>query len=177
MHIAVSRPFGVLERRLHRLGAVLCGWQGVEGLCGKALFPLEHKDLFPAGSVKLNGVKFYGDREPDQVVTYTSALISANGGALVEVFEQLRDSRGGKMMLVDNLLMGNGDVTMWIALVVSLALVVTVILAKLVGCVLPLVAKKLGFDPAVMASPFITTIVDALSLLIYFMFATMILNL
>ncbi|MBE5778206.1 MAG: magnesium transporter [Clostridiales bacterium] len=83
----------------------------------------------------------------------------------------------GKVYLVDNLLMGNPDVTMWIALVVSLALVVTVILAKLVGCVLPLVAKKLGFDPAVMASPFITTIVDALSLLIYFMFATMILHL
>lgn len=83
----------------------------------------------------------------------------------------------GKVMLVDNLLMGNADVSMWIALVVSLALVVTVILAKLVGCVLPLFAKKLGFDPAVMASPFITTIVDALSLLIYFMFATMILHL
>lgn len=47
----------------------------------------------------------------------------------------------------------------------------TVLVAKVIGCILPLVAKKLGFDPAVMASPFITTIVDALSLLIYFLIA------
>ena len=64
-----------------------------------------------------------------------------------------------------------------IALVISLTLVATVVIAKLVGSSLPLVAKKIGFDPAVMASPFITTIVDALSLLIYFYFATSILNL
>jgi magnesium transporter len=56
-------------------------------------------------------------------------------------------------------------------------MVATVLLAKLVGCVLPMIAKRLGFDPAVMASPFITTIVDALSLLVYFMFATAILHL
>ena len=50
-------------------------------------------------------------------------------------------------------------------------------MAKFVGCTLPLLAKRLGFDPAVMASPFITTIVDALSLLVYFMFAKSILGL
>ena len=48
----------------------------------------------------------------------------------------------------------------------------TVVMAKLIGCTLPIVAKKLGFDPAVMASPFITTIVDALSLLVYLKIAT-----
>ena len=48
--------------------------------------------------------------------------------------------------------------------------------AKIVGCMLPLLAKKIGFDPAVMASPFITTIVDAISLLIYFQFASVILH-
>ena len=47
----------------------------------------------------------------------------------------------------------------------------TVVIAKFVGCTLPMLAKRLGFDPAVMASPFITTIVDALSLLVYFLFA------
>ena len=73
-------------------------------------------------------------------------------------------------MLVDR-------VSVSIALVVCLTLIVTVILSKLVGCTLPLFAKKLGFDPAVMASPFITTIVDALSLFIYFVFATLILGL
>ena len=74
----------------------------------------------------------------------------------------------GKMMIIDNLLLKNDAVTYQIALVVSLTLLVTIIVAKLVGCVLPILAKRLGFDPAVMASPFITTIVDALSLLIYF---------
>lgn len=72
-----------------------------------------------------------------------------------------------KMMLIDNIILGNNDVSINIAAVVSFTLVVTVIVAKLVGCVLPLFAKRLGLDPAVMASPFITTIVDALSLLIY----------
>ncbi|MBQ9148541.1 MAG: magnesium transporter [Oscillospiraceae bacterium] len=76
-----------------------------------------------------------------------------------------------KIWLVDHLLMGNADITPMVNLVVCLALFVTVIIAKLVGGMLPLVAKALGADPAVMASPFITTIVDALSLLVYFMFA------
>ena len=72
-----------------------------------------------------------------------------------------------KMLLIDNLILGNVAVTVNIAAVVSFTLIVTIIVAKLVGCLLPLLAKRLGLDPAVMASPFITTIVDALSLLIY----------
>jgi len=58
-----------------------------------------------------------------------------------------------------------------VALVISLSLVAVVLLAMFVGCILPIGAKKIGLDPAVMASPFITTIVDALSLVIYFAFA------
>ncbi len=81
-----------------------------------------------------------------------------------------------KIWLVDRLLMGNEEITLMIDLVVCLALCVTVIIAKVVGSVLPLVAKALGADPAVMASPFITTIVDAVSLLVYFMFARSLLN-
>lgn len=64
-----------------------------------------------------------------------------------------------------------------VALVVCLTLVAAVVIAKIVGCTLPMAAKKIGFDPAVMASPFITTIVDALSLMIYFKFATILLHL
>ncbi len=64
-----------------------------------------------------------------------------------------------------------------VALVVALSIFVTIVLAKLVGCTLPMLAKKLGFDPAVMASPFITTVVDALSLLVYFQVATHLLHL
>ncbi|MBQ9661925.1 MAG: magnesium transporter [Oscillospiraceae bacterium] len=73
-----------------------------------------------------------------------------------------------KIMLVDRLLLGNQDITVLTAFVVCATMAVTVLMAKMVGCALPLAAKKIGFDPAVMASPFITTIVDALSLLVYF---------
>ncbi len=83
----------------------------------------------------------------------------------------------GKIMLVDHMLMHNDDITPLVAFVICAALALTVIIAKLVGCTLPLLAKKVGFDPAVMASPFITTIVDALSLMIYMNLATLILNL
>ena len=82
-----------------------------------------------------------------------------------------------KIWLVDGLLLGNEDITLWVNLVVCLALAVTVIIAKVVGGLLPLGAKALKLDPAVMASPFISTIVDALSLLVYFLFAKAILKL
>jgi len=68
-------------------------------------------------------------------------------------------------------------VGMMVAVVVSLSLVATVVIAKLMGCSLPVLAKRIGVDPAVMASPFITTIVDTLSLVIYFKIATMLLGL
>ena len=76
-----------------------------------------------------------------------------------------------KIWLIDHMLFGNEDITLMVDLVVCLALALTVVIAKLVGGMLPLCAKALGADPAVMASPFITTIVDAVSLLVYFMFA------
>ena len=82
-----------------------------------------------------------------------------------------------KIWLVDRMLLGNEDITIWVNLVVCLALAVTVIIAKVVGGLLPLGAKALKLDPAVMASPFISTIVDALSLLVYFVFAKAILKL
>lgn len=80
-----------------------------------------------------------------------------------------------KLMLIDKGLFHN-PITVQVALVICLTLVVTVFAAKLVGCSLPIFAKAIGFDPAVMASPFITTIVDAISLLIYFRFAQMLLK-
>ena len=81
-----------------------------------------------------------------------------------------------KIWLVDKLLLGNEDITLMVDAVVCLALAVTVIIAKVVGCLLPIGAKAVKLDPAVMASPFISTIVDALSLLVYFLFAQMILG-
>lgn len=74
-----------------------------------------------------------------------------------------------KLMFIDR-------VSLMVSAVVCLTLVIAVFLAKVVGSMLPMAAKKLGFDPAVMASPFITTIVDALSLLVYFRIATLLLG-
>jgi magnesium transporter len=76
-----------------------------------------------------------------------------------------------KIWLVDRLLLGNTDITLMVDMVVCLTLAATVVCAKLVGCSLPMLAKVMRLDPAVMASPFISTIVDALSLLVYFLFA------
>ncbi len=73
-----------------------------------------------------------------------------------------------KIMLFDRMLLGNTDITALTAFVVCATMAVTILIAKIVGCTLPMLAKSIGFDPAVMASPFITTIVDALSLLVYF---------
>ena len=75
-----------------------------------------------------------------------------------------------KMITIDN-------VSYLVALSVCVTLCLTIIIAKVIGCILPMIAKKLKFDPAVMASPFITTIVDACSLLVYFQIATLILGL
>ena len=80
-----------------------------------------------------------------------------------------------KNWLIDGMLLGNTGITFEVNLVVCLAMFVTVLAAKVVGAVLPMVAKVIGLDPAVMASPFITSIVDALSLLVYFLFASAIL--
>lgn len=81
-----------------------------------------------------------------------------------------------KIILVDQMLFGNEGLTTGVIFVISLTLAVTVFFAKLVGALMPLLAQKLGFDPAVMASPFITTIVDALSLVIYFWVASAVLG-
>ena len=101
-YVTLSRPMAILEKRLHMVGTVICGWQGVQGLCGKAAFPLKDEDIFPNGSTKLNGVKFYGDRDPDLVVSYTTSLICAAGSGLTPVFRQQLASRDGKEHPVEN---------------------------------------------------------------------------
>ncbi len=80
-----------------------------------------------------------------------------------------------KIMIVDRLIMHNPNVTLLVAFTVCLTMVLTVMVAKVIGCTLPMIAKKLGFDPAVMASPFITTMVDAISLMVYFGIANLLL--
>ena len=81
-----------------------------------------------------------------------------------------------KIILVDRMLLGNTDITLPVAAVVCATLILIVLCAKLIGCSMPIFAERLGLDPAVMASPFITTILDAISLLVYFSIAKALLN-
>ena len=81
-----------------------------------------------------------------------------------------------KLMLIDNMILHNQAVTISVSLVICLTIFMIVVVAKFIGCTLPILTKKLGFDPTVMASPFITTIVDALGLLVYFQIATNLLS-
>lgn len=109
--IALSRPMAVLERRLHEVGTVLCGWKGVTGLAAKCLYPLNDHDMFPVGSVKMNGVKFYGDRDPETVIAYAAALMHANGGGLAPIFDHLLATRNGVRFTAQNLhFYGNGGI-------------------------------------------------------------------
>ena len=102
-YIALSRPMALLERRLHKLGTVICGWQGIKSMSRPAVFPLSDLDIFPSGAAKLNGVKFYGSRDPDEVVAYSTALIAADGGGMAPLFSQLLDSRNGYHYDAENL--------------------------------------------------------------------------
>lgn len=100
--VSITRPAAILEQRLHMVGSVLCGWQGVKALSGRAAFPLDDQDLFPQGCTKLNGVKFYGERNPDEVVSFTTSLISVAGGGLTPVFKQLLAGRNCTEYPVEN---------------------------------------------------------------------------
>lgn len=109
--LVTPRPKAILEKRLHQLGTVLCGWTGIRAASGPAAYPIKDEDLFPAGAAKLNGVKFYGDRDPDEVVSYATALVCANGGTLVSMFSSLLESRNGRIYPVENLnCYGNGGI-------------------------------------------------------------------
>ena len=93
--ITHTRPMWLLERRLHKLGTVLCGWQSVEVLSGKAVFPVTFADLYPADAMRLNGVKYFGSRDPDQVAAYATAVITAADCGLTGLFQRILDSRNG----------------------------------------------------------------------------------
>ena len=81
-----------------------------------------------------------------------------------------------KMLLIDRLLLGNANVTVLVSVTVSLSIVFVVMFAKVVGSMLPIAAEKIGVDPAVMANPLISTVTDAVSLLIYIYVAKLVLH-
>lgn len=91
--ISMCRPEAILQKRLHALGTVLCGWQGVKAVDKQVVFPISHKDLFPADTIRMNGMKFYGSADPDMVICYAGSLISHEGGSLTAIFDQLMAGR------------------------------------------------------------------------------------
>ena len=109
--ISMSRPMALLQKVLSKHGSVLCGWKGVTAVEKQAVYPLFDSDLFPAGSVKLGGTKFYNEYAPDEVVAYTTALMKSNGGAVVDVFTRLLDSRNGYIFTVEQFRRLNGGVS------------------------------------------------------------------
>lgn len=115
MFITLSRPMAVLERRLHAVGTVLCGWNGIARLRKKAVFPVSHDDLFPSGTTMMNGVKFFGKRDPDEVVAYATALMEASGCGLAPLFTQLLTSRNGRHYIITDVTLHQGGVSGMIA--------------------------------------------------------------
>lgn len=99
--ISMRTPEVVLEKRLHTLGTVLCGWQGVKAVEKQAVVPMTHSDLFPKDAIGLNGMKFYGAVDPDMVLCYTGSLIGHEGGSLTPVFDRLMSSRYIRHAAVD----------------------------------------------------------------------------
>jgi hypothetical protein len=108
--ICFSRPAAILEKRLHKLGALWCGWDGVRQAKGNLLYVLNHRDLFPVGTTKLNGVKYFGTRNPDEVVAYAAALITAEQNGLAPLFEQLLESRNCHHLSAQNLRRYDGGI-------------------------------------------------------------------
>ena len=118
--------------------------------------------------------------------TFTGMIVTSPSDALRVIWKELRvaflcgvslaAANFIKMLLVDRLLLGNTAVTMPVAATVCCTIVFVVMFAKVVGSLLPMIAEKIGVDPAVMASPLISTITDAVSLLIYFSIAKMFLH-
>lgn len=102
--VSIQRPAALLEKRMHKLGTVLCGWRGLQNIEKHGFYPLRHEDLFPENHVKLNGVRFYGERNVSTIVSYVSALMAADGGALAVPFEQLRASRNARVCRVEELI-------------------------------------------------------------------------
>ncbi len=102
-YISQSAPARILEKRLHKLGAVICGWQGVSLSGGRAVFPLRHTDIFPEGSTDLNGMKFPGRVAPEKVLEFAASMVSQEGGGLTDPFLRQVSSRGGHLHRVEDM--------------------------------------------------------------------------
>lgn len=110
-HISMSRPMAIVQKRLSRLDAVLCGWYGIRYAEKDAIYPVTSEDLFPEGSIKMNGVKFYGSVDPGWVTSSAVALLNANGSSMLRVFEQLPRGRDGLNQFVEQMTVCDGGIS------------------------------------------------------------------
>lgn len=109
--VCMSRPGAILQQRLHRLGAVLCGWQGIRAVPVRSVYPLRHEDLLPDGAIKMNNVKFHGSVDPGRVVSYTTALLDAEENGLVSIFHLMPRSRGSAAHSIENFAQVHGGIS------------------------------------------------------------------
>lgn len=91
--ICTTRPLAILQRRLHKLGCAFCGWQGIRGLKDKLIFPITHQDLFPTGTVRLNGVKYFGACPPEYVAAYAASVAAATESGLAPLLDALLENQ------------------------------------------------------------------------------------
>ncbi len=109
--VCFSRPADILQKRFRKLGTLICGWEGAGVVKGEVVFPLSHQDIFPVGSTKMNGVKFFGSRDPDEIVAYATALILADENGLAPLFEQVLESRNCHHLSAQNLTFYDGGIS------------------------------------------------------------------
>ena len=98
--ISFYRPFAILSARLMKAGAAVSGWAGAERLASAAGCAVHDEDIFPNGSVKVNGMKVYGSYSVGQTVGYAAAVIEASGSGLTPLFRELRNSNNGRFFTV-----------------------------------------------------------------------------
>ena len=111
VHISMSRPLAIVQKRLHDLGAVLCGWYGIRYAEKNAIYPVTGEDLFPRSSIKMNGVKFYGSVDTGWVTSSAVALLAANQSGLQPLLEQRPRGRDGLNQLVEDMTVCDGGIS------------------------------------------------------------------
>lgn len=100
--IACCRPFSILAKQLHGIGAAVCGWRGAKLLSGECGIVIEDRDLFPEKNISMNGMKMYSELPVRQVVGYATAVVQAAGSGLLPLFEEVMKSEDGRRYSVDS---------------------------------------------------------------------------
>lgn len=101
LFLSFARTFQRQSARLYRYGAAISGWSGARVLSGECAVTITDQDLFPAGSVTLNGMKIYSDRSVSQIIGFASAVVQTAGSGLVPLFDEMMHSQNGRHYRVD----------------------------------------------------------------------------